>query len=287
MVRASASVYRRLFILYPRAFQQDCADDMAQVFTDLARDAHRRVGAAGVFAVWGHALADLLVTALAERGTQMDGATWQRLGGLSLMVGSCLGGAVYVIHSLVGFAFFLGVLGDVWLAVAAFLFIPGILALHRRYAASGGGWRWLGTALAVVGVLMLALGQLGFALHLGGTFTSCGHHCISINYPSGSIVGDHLYAVSQRLGTWFAVLGLSVMSVIALLRRPFNWRMGLPAVLVVSFVAFMSLPSNATANFPAALLLVQWVGAAFLLGRDLWHDAALGGNARASVTVAG
>jgi hypothetical protein len=286
MVRASASLYRRLFVLYPRAFQRDCADDMAQAFTDLARDAHRRAGMAGLFAVWGHALADLLMTALAERSTQMDVATWQRLGGLSLMVGSCLGGAVYVIHSLVGFAFFLGVLGDVWLAVAALLFIPGIIALHVRFAASGGGWRWLGTGSAVVGVLLLALGQLAFALHLGGTLTSCGHHCISINYPSGSILGEHVYAVAQRLGMWLAVLGLSILSVIALLRRPFNWRMGLPGALVVSYVAFMSLPSNATANIPAALLLVQWVAAAFLLGRDLWNDAAPGASAPLLATEA-
>jgi hypothetical protein len=53
MVRASTSLYRRLFVLYPRAFQRDCAEDMAQVFTDLARDAHRRAGIAGLFAVWG------------------------------------------------------------------------------------------------------------------------------------------------------------------------------------------------------------------------------------------
>jgi hypothetical protein len=216
----------------------------------------------------------------------MDGATWQRLGGLSLMVGSCLGGAVYVIHSLFGFAFFLGVLGDVWLAVAALLFIPGIIALHRRYAASGRGWRWLGTVLAVAGVLMLVLGQLGFALHLGGTLTPCGHRCISINYPTGSIVGEHVYAVSQRLGTGSAVLGLGILSAIALLQRPFRWRMGLPAALVVSFVAFMSLPSNASANFPAALLLVQWVAAAFLLGRDLWKDVTPGISAPLLATEA-
>ena len=80
--------------------------------------------------------------------------------------------------------------GEVWLAIAAVLFIPGIIALHLQLTAGEDGlrqgWPWLGTlgtpgiVLAVVGVLLLALGQLGFALHLGGTVISCGHHCLNV-----------------------------------------------------------------------------------------------------------
>jgi len=269
MVRTSVCLYRRLFVLYPRAFQQECADDMAQVFTDLARDAHRHAGALGVLGVWGPALTDLVMT-----------------GGLCLMIGSSLGGLVFIIHRMLGFAVFMGVQGDVWLAVAAFLFIPGIIALHLHLAESGSGWRWLGTVLAVFGVLLLALGQLAFGIHLGGTVTSCGHQCISIDYPS-SFLGEPLYAKLQSYGTWFAVVGLGLVSVIALLRRPFSWRTGLLGALVVGYLAFMSLPSNAPAVFPGVQLLLLWVVAAFVLGRDLWKEAAPGTGSSVPMTAAG
>jgi hypothetical protein len=275
MARASASLYRRLFVLYPRTFRQECADDMAQVFLDLAREAHQRDGAVGVLVVWRRALGDLVMTVLAERSAHVVGRTWKQLGGLCLMIGSVLGGLVFIIHRMAGFAIFMGVQGDVWLAVAALLFIPGILALHRQLAASGREWRWPGTVLAASGVLLLALGQLAFAMHLGGTLTSCGNHCSSIEY-SQSFLGDPLYSQLQSYGTWCAVVGLGILSVISLLRRPFSWRTGLPGALVVGYVAFMSLPSNAPAVFPEVQLLLLWVIAAFLLGRDLWTEAAPG-----------
>jgi hypothetical protein len=286
MVRTSARLYRRLFVLYPRSFQQDCADDMAQVFTDLAREAHQHEGAIGVLRVWGPALTDLVMTVLAERRADMTSKTWQQLGGLCLMIGSVLGGLVFVIHRMIGFAVFMGVYGDVWLAVAALLFIPGIIALHLHLSGSGYRWRWLGTILAVSGVLLLALGQLAFGIHLGGTVTSCGHQCISIDYPS-TLLGEPLYAKLQSYGTWFAVVGLGILSVIALLSRPRGWRTGLPGALVVGYVMFMSLPSNAPTLFPGLPLLLLWVVAAFLLGRDLWRQAAPTIDAPVSLAEAG
>src|SRR5260370_18737251 len=151
LVRASAALYRRLFVLYPLAFRQECAADMAQVFTDLAREAHRHAGAVGVFAVWGRALPDLVVTALAERSAQMSNRTAQRLGGLCLMICSSVGGLALIARRSIGSAVFFVVQGEVWLSVAALLFIPGIIALHLWLAGSGGGWRGLGTVLACGG----------------------------------------------------------------------------------------------------------------------------------------
>src|SRR5260221_9820958 len=144
LVRASAALYRRLFVLYPLALRQECAADMAQVFTDLAREAHRHAGAVGVFALWGRALTDLVVTALAERSAQMSNRTAQRLGGLCLMIGSSLGGLALIVRRMLGFADFFGVQGEVWLSVAAVLFIPGIIALHLwLVGAVGGGGGWV------------------------------------------------------------------------------------------------------------------------------------------------
>jgi hypothetical protein len=260
---------------------------MAQVFRDLARDAHQRAGAIGVLVVWGRALTDLVQTVPAERSAQMNSRTWQRLGGLCLMIGSIVASVTFIIHRLVGFGVFLGVLAEVWLAVAAALFLPGILALHLRLAGRGGWWRWLGTVLAVVGVLALALGQWVFALHLGGTLTSCGYHCISIEYPAGSLLDERLSAQAQVYGTWLAVVGLGVLSVIALSGSPLSRRTALPGALVVGYTAFMSLPANAPALFPGVELLLVWVGAAFLLGRELWREAAPGISAALPMTEVG
>src|SRR5260370_24381569 len=121
LVRASAALYRRLFVLYPLAFRQECAADMAQVFTDLAREAHRHAGAVGVFAVWGRALPDLGVTALAERSAQMSNRTAQRLGGLCLMIGSSLGGLALIVRRSIWFALLFGGQSEVWRSVSACL----------------------------------------------------------------------------------------------------------------------------------------------------------------------
>jgi hypothetical protein len=286
IVHTSAAFYRRLLVLYPRSFRQECAADMAQVFRDCACEAHQRNGAAGVLTVWSRALTDLAVTVLAERSAQMSKSTVTQLGGLCLMIGSVLGGIVVIINRMIGFAVFLGVLGDVWLAVAAVLFIPGIIALHLHLAGSGGGWRWLGTVLAVSGVLSLALGQFAFGIHLGGTVQSCGYQCISFDYPH-SFLSERLYSLLQFYGTWFAVVGLGTLSVIALLSRSASRRTVLPAALVVGYVTFTSLPPNAPALVPGTPLLLLWVVAAFLLGRDLWKEAAAGTSSALGMGEAG
>ncbi|HKB48238.1 MAG TPA: hypothetical protein VKC57_11115, partial [Ktedonobacterales bacterium] len=114
------------------------------------------------------------------------------------------------------------------------------------------------------GVLSLALAQLAFALHLGGTLTSCGSQCGGIAYPAGSFLGGRLYAMMQWYGTGLAVVGLGILSVIALVRRPLSRRTALPAALAAGYVAFMSLPGNAPAILPGLELLLLWVGAAFV-----------------------
>jgi hypothetical protein len=183
---------------------------------------------------------------------------------------------------MVGFDVFIGVQGEVWLAIAAVLFIPGIIALQLQLAASESGsrqgWPWLGTpgtpgiVLAVVGVLTLELGQLGSALHLGGTVISCGHHCLNVEY-SGSVLSERVYAHMQAFGTWGAIVGMGIVSVITLLSRPFSWR--------------ARLPSHTPAIFPEIELLLQWVVAAFLLGRDLWNEAASGTRSPLATKEAG
>jgi hypothetical protein len=90
-VRSSAILYRRLLLLYPRAFRQQFAADLAQVFMDVTGEAYQRDGAMGVLGAWGRALPDLAATVLAERSVQMGDSTLMQLGGLCLMLGSSLG----------------------------------------------------------------------------------------------------------------------------------------------------------------------------------------------------
>jgi hypothetical protein len=88
------------------------------------------------------------------------------------------------------------------------------------------------------------------------------------------LLDERFSALAQVYGTCLAVVGLGVLSVIALLGSPLSRRTALPGALVVGYTAFMSLPANAPALFPAVELLLVWVGAAFLLGRELWREAA-------------
>jgi hypothetical protein len=104
---------------------------------------------------------------------------------------------------------------------------------------------------------------------------------------AGSVLSERAYAQMQSFGTWGAVVGMGIVSVITLLSRPVSWRAGLPGALVVGYVAFMSLPSNAPAIFPEIELLLLWVVAAFLLGRDLWNEAASGTRSPLATTEAG
>jgi hypothetical protein len=62
--------------------------------------------------------------------------------------------------------------------------------------------------LSLRGKLGRALGQWVFALYLGGTLTSCGYHCISTEYPVGSLLDAWLSALAEGYGTRLAVVGL-------------------------------------------------------------------------------
>ena len=66
-VRLSVRLYRGLLIAYPAAFRRTYGPDMAQVFRDCCRDSTRRVGGAGLLALWSHTLGDLATSGWRER----------------------------------------------------------------------------------------------------------------------------------------------------------------------------------------------------------------------------
>jgi YidC/Oxa1 family membrane protein insertase len=63
-------VYRRLLVLYPKAFRAAYGGEMAQVFRDRARQAYRTHRAIGVLALWPATLRDLVASAAAEQARQ-------------------------------------------------------------------------------------------------------------------------------------------------------------------------------------------------------------------------
>ncbi|MEQ8694421.1 MAG: hypothetical protein RIC85_03725 [Gammaproteobacteria bacterium] len=65
-VELSDRIYRSLIEVYPASFRTKYADEMAQVFHELATDALKRYGAVGLIMTWFRVLGDLARTALQE-----------------------------------------------------------------------------------------------------------------------------------------------------------------------------------------------------------------------------
>jgi hypothetical protein len=70
--RISSRVYRRLLIVYPRAFRASYGREMALTFRDQCRDALQARGLAGLAALWLRVLLDLLRSAPAEHLASLD-----------------------------------------------------------------------------------------------------------------------------------------------------------------------------------------------------------------------
>lgn len=87
-VLLSDALYRRLLVLYPKAFRSEYGTEMAQVFRDRMRDQYRSRGNVGVLALWPAALRDLLTAAAAEHlvgGKPMARRIVALAGGLALL----------------------------------------------------------------------------------------------------------------------------------------------------------------------------------------------------------
>jgi 60Kd inner membrane protein len=66
----SDGLYRRLLVLYPKAFRAAYGAEIAQVFRDRVRQAYRAHGATSVLTLWPAALHDLVANAAAEQARQ-------------------------------------------------------------------------------------------------------------------------------------------------------------------------------------------------------------------------
>lgn len=212
----SERAYRILLKAYPRTFREEYGAQMAQAFGDLRRREVGRAGTVGLAALWVRTLADLLVSASAERGRTVVPSLYSpgliRFGGISAMIGGALG-AVLIVGSLavpylvstgqpdwiLGGLNLLGVLGTLLLAV-------GTLGLYACVAVGSRKLATLGLVVASFSALML----VGAAIYQSGVVLTSG-------YPEGPVVSSVLVGVVALVKTTgFLLLGVALLMTRAL-----------------------------------------------------------------------
>ena len=79
----SARIYRMLLWAYPASFRRQYADEMADVFRDMAEAAVERRGTAGLIALWLGVVPDVVFTVVAQQlaETERRVAMWQEFWG--------------------------------------------------------------------------------------------------------------------------------------------------------------------------------------------------------------
>ena len=79
----SVRIYRVLLWAYPASFRRQYADEMADVFRDMAEAAVERRGTAGLIALWLRTVPDLIFTVVAQQlaETERRVAMWQAFWG--------------------------------------------------------------------------------------------------------------------------------------------------------------------------------------------------------------
>jgi uncharacterized membrane protein HdeD (DUF308 family) len=92
-VRLSTGLYRSMLRAYPPGFRREYGSLMLQVFRDSCLHAARRAGPSALLAIWGHTLADYLLSLVeqhAQRGAGMTRSTWIKLSGWLMAGGGLL-----------------------------------------------------------------------------------------------------------------------------------------------------------------------------------------------------
>jgi len=82
-LEVSARIYRMLLWAYPASFRRQYADEMADLFRDMAEAAVERRGTAGLIALWLRLVPDVVFTVVAQQlaETERRVAMWQEFWG--------------------------------------------------------------------------------------------------------------------------------------------------------------------------------------------------------------
>jgi len=141
-VSISTKLYQALLGVYPTGFRQEYGSQMAQVFTDRARDQHQKLGASGLLAWWGRTMFDTLQTAVeqhSQRGVDMSKQSFIKISGWSMALGSLV--------------LFMGLLASLR---------PEYITYNMSSYAVDRYLNVLDTPLIIIGILMISLGLLGY-----------------------------------------------------------------------------------------------------------------------------
>ena len=165
-VAVAVSLYRLALIAYPAEFRRGYGAEIARLFRDTCRDAHRRQGAVGVVAIGIAALADLIASALLERFFRRSAMSKQFIArcGLASMVSGGLWAVGGMDLENRG-SFYTHATWHITLAIAALLSLVGLVGLYTRYGPSAGPLGQFGLLVADLGAFLVLIGNAleGFA----------------------------------------------------------------------------------------------------------------------------
>lgn len=241
-------IYRALLLAYPHAFRSEFGDEMTQVFIAAYRDVVRQGGAGMLLLFWCVMLMDLVVTATAERlkeGFSMSRSNLVRLGGIALLIGGVLQGALLATQVAITLDYAIAYTapkgspwigrGEVALSLApllALLLLLGLLGLHALVHTRTGAVGLVAITLIAVGlVTQAAAGTLASALSWGDLSA-----CISARncniYDGAGMLRQAIAVVNT--GYLIGTPGLLLYGIVMLRARPLPRGNSLPLLLVVA-----------------------------------------------------
>jgi hypothetical protein len=143
----SVRIYRAMLVAYPKTFRKNYETQLVQVFRDSLRETYQHQGMFGLFDLWLHTFADLLVTAFIERVSEGSQIMFSPRVIVWGSIASAFGGLLWLFVALAWQS--QGILPS-----ALLLTLGGLVALHTR----------LGKQAGAVGRVGIVLGFLGTGL---------------------------------------------------------------------------------------------------------------------------
>ena len=242
-VSASERLYRLLLLAYPARFRREYGAPMVQVFRDCCRAAERQQGTLGVLWLWLATLRDLAKTAFVERVTevvQMSGTRWIRWSGLAAI----LAGALWIIGNAGLGEQVPGVShagGHMILAACAIFLLFGLVGVYARSARSAGVPGKSGLALALLGALLVTVGNALeglYEIELGWGLFMLGIMCLLL----GMVVFSVAVLRGRLLPQWSAwPFVVCAASLVPMLLTSMVFNINLEQAAYVNVVALIAL----------------------------------------------
>lgn len=165
-VTASYRAYTLLLAAYPAAFRREYGTEMAHLFRDCCREAWESGGPLALLGLWGHAVVDLVETAVSERvkvSIQVPKTVVIRAAGLSGLIAGVIYTVLYSTimpvtssanyYPIAGTATTMWMSSDVVAAVVPamwLLFALALLGIHLYLWPRAGALKWLVVLAALV-----------------------------------------------------------------------------------------------------------------------------------------